>query len=219
MDFIVYFIIVHVVALAVLIRCKSRVWMFSETLIIHIIALNSILEVNSDSIAEVISTCLLATFFLFVSHLRLAVFILRIWFDSKKKDKKDYLSLARGGNVDAQFRLAKMYDKGIDITKNEAEAAKWYRKAAEKGHAEAQLNLAEMLEFGTGVSKNVQEAVEWYRKSAKLGHADAQYILANMYAEGRGVEKDKAEAIKWYQKAADNGNGDAKVVLKSYCVD
>jgi hypothetical protein len=66
--------------------------------------------------------------------------------------KKDYATalhvwqpLAQEGHTLAQFFLGFMYAEGEGVTKNEAEAASWYRKAAAKGHAGAQNNLSRML--------------------------------------------------------------------------
>ncbi|KAF0116688.1 MAG: hypothetical protein FD149_1327 [Rhodospirillaceae bacterium] len=37
-----------------------------------------------------------------------------------------------------------MYDRGLGVEKDEAEAVKWYRKAAEQGHVVAANRLKEM---------------------------------------------------------------------------
>ncbi len=47
-----------------------------------------------------------------------------------------------------------MYDKGLGVTQDYAQAAKWYRKAAEQGHAYAQFNLGYMYRFGQGVPQD-----------------------------------------------------------------
>ncbi len=41
----------------------------------------------------------------------------------------------------AQYNLGICYANGQGVTKDEAEAVKWYRKAAEQNHAMAQYNL------------------------------------------------------------------------------
>ena len=48
---------------------------------------------------------------------------------------------AEKGNAQAQFKLAFMYAEGRGVTKDEAQAALWYRKAAGQGHAAGQSNL------------------------------------------------------------------------------
>ena len=47
---------------------------------------------------------------------------------------------AEAGLVDAQFNLGGMYDVGLGVPQDYAEAAKWYGRAAEQGDARAQLN-------------------------------------------------------------------------------
>jgi hypothetical protein len=44
-----------------------------------------------------------------------------------------------------------MYENGRGVAKNDAEAAKWYRKAAEQGNALGQENLRRMQQAGRGV--------------------------------------------------------------------
>ncbi|NOR73090.1 MAG: hypothetical protein GQ467_04385 [Mariprofundaceae bacterium] len=48
------------------------------------------------------------------------------------------------GHASAQYYLGVMYDKGKGVTRDDKEAAKWYRKAADQGHASAQRYLEAM---------------------------------------------------------------------------
>jgi TPR repeat protein len=76
---------------------------------------------------------------------------------------------------------------GEGVTRDYAEALKWYRKAAEQGEANAQSNLGVMYHEGEGTARDYAEAVKWWRKAAEQGHADAQNNLGVMYAAGSGV--------------------------------
>lgn len=61
---------------------------------------------------------------------------------------------------------AALYGRGVAVieSKNDdAEAAKWFRKAADKGHADAQHSLGWMYAQGKGVLKDDAEAVKWYQ--------------------------------------------------------
>lgn len=51
-----------------------------------------------------------------------------------------------------------------NISKNEAKAVEWFRKAAEQGYDVAQNNLGIHLEQGIGCVVNQKEAYEWYKK-------------------------------------------------------
>lgn len=50
-----------------------------------------------------------------------------------------------------------MYDHGIGVSKDQAEAVKWYAKAAAQDYALGQYNLGTMYESGFGVEKNGAE--------------------------------------------------------------
>ncbi|HYC63248.1 MAG TPA: tetratricopeptide repeat protein, partial [Reyranellaceae bacterium] len=107
--------------------------------------------------------------------------------------------LADEGNVDAQYRIAVLYDLGRGVAQDYAAAVRWYRLAADKGHANAQHNLATMYEMGEGVEPDyaLAAAIVWFRRAAMQGYAPAQCSLGVMYALGRGVRRDDIEAYKW----------------------
>ena len=126
----------------------------------------------------------------------------------------DTKNAATKGNAEAQFYLGLCYYSGAGVTKNHAEAVKWFRKAAEQGHAIAQYNLGLCYANATGVTEDLAEAVKWYLKSAEQGYARAQDGLGVCYYSGAGVTKDLAEAVKWYRKAAEQGNEQAVAALK-----
>ena len=119
------------------------------------------------------------------------------------------------GKTPEQIRndIGVMYEKGQGVTKDYAEAVKWYRKAAEQGLDWGQNNLGYMYRYGYGVTKDYEEAVKWYRKAAEQGLAMGQSNLGTMYEMGYGVTKDYEEAVKWYRKAAEQGNAIAQYNL------
>lgn len=117
---------------------------------------------------------------------------------------------AEYGFPDAQNRLGQMYDNGRGLSKNEAEAVKWYRKAAEQGYSSGQNNLAAMYYNGTGVPRDYMEALKWFLKAAAQGNATSQDWLGDMYRDGKGVSKILTEAARWYRKAADQGLASAQ---------
>ena len=114
-----------------------------------------------------------------------------------------------------------MYQNGKGVTKDEAEAVKWYRKAAEQGNSFAQYNLAKAYDsayYGNrGTVNDIKEAVKWYRKAAEQGDADAQYELAKNIKLGIGTQEDEVESLKWYTKAAESGNAIAQIQLALKC--
>ncbi len=109
------------------------------------------------------------------------------------------------GDARTQNKLGLMYDKGLGVTQDYAEAVRWYRKAADQGHAGAQFNLGVMYSKGWGVTQDYTEAVRWYRKAAKQGTALAQAKLGLMYDKAWGVTQDYSRAHMWYSLATARG--------------
>ena len=110
--------------------------------------------------------------------------------------------LAEQGNPDAQAGLGSMYLGGYGITRNEAAAMAWFRKAAEQGQANGQFSLASLY-YGR---KEYSSAASWYRRAADQGNALAQIRLARMYAEGPGLARDYVQAFKWFAIAMVRGS-------------
>jgi hypothetical protein len=123
------------------------------------------------------------------------------------------LRRANAGDMEAQFTLGEMYDRGDGVPQDFAQAAEWHLKAAAQGLAEAQAELGDKYRTGRGVPKDFAEAVAWYRKAAEQGHALAQFNLGLMYRNGEGVPQDAVEAVAWLRKAAEQGWESAQSAL------
>ena len=80
----------------------------------------------------------------------------------------------------AQFNLGVMYEGGLGVPQDYAQAMEWWRKAAEQGDPSAQLNLGAMFAEGRGVAQDYAQAVAWWRKAAEQEDARAQSDLAAM---------------------------------------
>ncbi len=97
-----------------------------------------------------------------------------------RDDKKGFewiKKAAEAGCVQAQAKLAALYENGTGVEVDLHEAFKWTKLAAESGAAVSMQRLAD---------------VYWFGESSKLGKV-------------AGIEEDEAEAGKWYEKAADAG--------------
>jgi len=117
--------------------------------------------------------------------------------------------LAERGDAVAQNNLGALYDSGLGVAQDHAEAARWFRKAADQGSAVAQNNLAILFDDGKGVAQDRAKAAIWYRKAADQGLAAAQFELGIAYAKGQGVPKDDVQAHLWFDLAAARGDADA----------
>jgi TPR repeat protein len=101
--------------------------------------------------------------------------------------KRLYRLAAAKGHPCAQHNLGFMFEVGLGVAKDDAEAISWFRLAATQGHADAQCKLGMMFKLGRGVAKNVTEAIHWYNLAAAQGHKQAQLCLDNLFWIREGV--------------------------------
>ena len=102
---------------------------------------------------------------------------------------QQYMVAARDyGHPEAQFEVARCYQNGMGVEKNEENAVVWYKKAAEQGNAEAQCALGECYQQ----AGNAEMAFQQYMVAARdYGRPEAQFEVARCYQNGTGVEKTK----------------------------
>ena len=108
---------------------------------------------------------------------------------------------AQAGSPTAQFLLGRCYHTGQGVSRDVAEAIRWYRMAAEHGETAAQVNLG-ILHI---VSGDCREALKWLQRAAADGSAPAAYNLAVLFMNGCGAASSEQEALAWYRRAADKG--------------
>jgi TPR repeat protein len=116
-----------------------------------------------------------------------------------------WTTAAAEGHERAGFRLALMYDSGIGVTRDNAEATRWFRRSAEKGAADAQFYVGLVYYEGKGELQNFFQAAHWFELAADQGHAESLFMLGFLYENGWGVRQDFAEAERWYALAAEKG--------------
>jgi TPR repeat protein len=121
----------------------------------------------------------------------------------------EYLTLAKEGNVEAQYKVGLMLANGQGISKNMEQAVKWWTTAAENGNKIAQYNLGVLYAKGQDVKEDFNMSADLFTLSAEQGFAKAQYALGLMYMQGVGVKKDIVEGVRLIKKAADNGDAQA----------
>lgn len=102
-------------------------------------------------------------------------------------------------NAEDAAQLGQLYQAGLAVPQNDAEALRWYRLAALEGNAPAQRSLAEMYYNGQGVPQDFAQAFRWYLAAATQGDIDAQLVLSTIYSKGQGVKADDAQAYFWNQ--------------------
>jgi TPR repeat protein len=107
--------------------------------------------------------------------------------------------------VDAAFMLARMYERGIGVVRDQHKASAWYAKAAEFGFVPALDILGERELAGAGTARDPAAAVAHLKQAADAGYAQAQFHLARAYYSGDGVPKDLNLAGAWFDAAAHAG--------------
>jgi localization factor PodJL len=110
------------------------------------------------------------------------------------------------GSAPAAYRLGSLYD---NVSRNLAEARRFYEWAASQGNVRAMHNLGVVFSQGIDGKPDWPRAIEWFRKSAEMGQADSQYNLGVIYARGLAGSADLAEAWKWFALAASQGDADS----------
>lgn len=121
---------------------------------------------------------------------------------------------ANEGDLDAQVKLAYLFNIGNGVERNDVEAFKWLRIAESKGHIFATLVVAGIYENGNiHVKQNLFEAMERYLR-IEMKSPVAQYRLGKMYEDGRGVEKNVLKAKSFYRKASKKHKAAADALKK-----
>ncbi len=136
-------------------------------------------------------------------------------YDHISAEVKTIIVKAESGDASSQSALAVMYANGQGVTKDEAEALKWMRKAAAQNDARAQRNLYTMLGQGLGVPRDEEEALKWLKKAVEQGDAHAQFLFGKeimgagiLSPNIAGLAPDFVKAYAWVQLAILNGYKD-----------
>lgn len=116
---------------------------------------------------------------------------------------------ASRGLVMAEYRLAKLYERGEGVPRDIAASRSWTEKAAIGGNVKAMHDLAVFYAEGDAGPQSYAAAVEWFRQASDMGLVDSQYNLAVLYEQGLGLTQDKAEAAYWFEIAGRAGDQDA----------
>jgi TPR repeat protein len=121
-----------------------------------------------------------------------------------------YGKAARGGNVQAQYKIGAFSYYGQIVRKDLSTARTWLARAAEQGHNGAEKLLA-LIDAQENAKRNEKSAIQTLTSAANNGDADAQYKLASVYLNGNnGFEADREQALKWFRAAAAQNHAEAQ---------
>lgn len=123
------------------------------------------------------------------------------------------------GCTRAMCDLARAYERGKELPKDEVKAVQLYQLAVDSGSKTALTMLGNCYRKGIGVEQNKEKAVELYKKAVESGNMDdvdpwSQYIMGLCFSSGTGVERDESKALEWFYKAARNGEGNIDAMFQ-----
>jgi TPR repeat protein len=110
----------------------------------------------------------------------------------------EWRPLARDGDAKAQYHLGGLYEDGLGVERDPAEAARWYERAARQGHHPAQNALAILYAEGRGVARDPVRAYMWFDIAARGGNG---FAANNRETLARGMTP--AEIATAQQRAGD----------------
>ncbi len=143
----------------------------------------------------------------------------QIWIDGLEADAKGdfteslakFSALANAGDPYAAWVLGKFYQGGSRVSRDRANAVRWYREAAAGGYAQAKYHLS-LIEKRGWHEFHTQE-VEWLKEDAEAGIVEAQYALGTYHRSGRGVKLSASEAARWWELSARRGYATSQASL------
>ena len=134
-------------------------------------------------------------------------------FDPKEAVK--FLERAsEAGSPEAQFELARLYERGTGVPVDEARALELYRAAADQDFADAINDLGFMYhQGGLGLRPDPQKALEFFERAANLRHPQAQFNFAAMIDDGLIPSKGPSDAARYLYEALRSGSSDVLNLL------
>jgi hypothetical protein len=92
----------------------------------------------------------------------------------------EWLPLAQAGDAQAENAIGALYDNGLGVASDEAEAFRWYSLAADQNFPLAMRNIGTMYATGHGVPYNLAQAQQWLGRAAGAGDQVAAKRLAGL---------------------------------------
>ena len=102
---------------------------------------------------------------------------------------------AQLGQQDAQMELARRYEEGDGVRKNNSRAFGLYKKLYEAGNQEAIPHFAKFLFYNAGTEADPEQALTMLEEAAANGSSDAMETLCGIYTlgpKGVGINLDRA---------------------------
>jgi uncharacterized protein len=130
------------------------------------------------------------------------------------KALESYSRAAQANDSLAQFRLATMYDTGVDLDPkddkielpaNAAAALNLFRAASQNNLPIASYYVGLYYELGRTVDKDLTKAFTYFQQAAQAGVPAGMQKVGVYYLNGAGTLKDPIAASGWFARAASAG--------------
>lgn len=147
------------------------------------------------------------------AHHHIAMIILNGYWEAPWDPILLLQSAAQKNYPPAQRELAKLYQEGIKLARDDNLAVHWYL-AASHYDGEACYHLGKAyLNGDLQLAKNNKLAALYLQAAAQTDYYPAKYELATQFLEDETFLEDKFKAIEYLQPSANQGNVDAQVKL------
>ena len=113
---------------------------------------------------------------------------------------------AIGGGREAQFKLARLLQRGDGIARDERAATSWFGKAAEQGHVAAALELNHLRREGVAIPADEAKIAAALGLAVERGDLEAMRALAEMQIEGRGLPRNPEQGLGLLRRAVASGS-------------
>ncbi len=128
----------------------------------------------------------------------------------------EFTALAQEGSATAAYYLGRMYQEGLGVSQDTAQAIHYFEQADRGYNTDASVRLAQMAIKGEGLAQNTPLGIEYLKKAAYAGSANALYELGQLYEQGTGVDKDYRYAYGFYYMDALKGDKRGQLKVAQY---
>ncbi len=111
------------------------------------------------------------------------------------------------------YALARSYEQGWGVKKDQARALALYKAAYDAGLIAASLKIGNAFQLGRGGPVDNEMAAAWYALGVRKGYAESEVALAVLYNSGKGVAKDPKKVAELANAAALQENAMGMVFL------
>lgn len=124
--------------------------------------------------------------------------------------------LAENGNVQAQYKLALMYETGEGVEASIDKALHWYDRAAKSGLKKAEQRSTYLMIKELGFNKKMHtDWLESVKADAYNHQPQAMLLLGQLYRQGLGVTKNLNKSLDFLTQVSILGDADVESEIES----